>query len=162
MEYSGRNCKQGLHLGYLAQELSQLEKALTIYDFCCEAQGFIESTPKELSRIAVSLGLDLEFFYSDQQVASLSGGEKVKLQMARILMGEPDILLLDEPSNDIDIQTLEWMERFMNDCGLPILYVSHDETLIERTANIIIHIEPGAAKNSATAYNCAHALSPIC
>lgn len=141
VEYSGEIGKQGLHLGYLAQELSQLEKALTIYDFCCEAQGFIESTPKELYRIAVSLGLDLEFFYSDQQVASLSGGEKVKLQMARILMGEPDILLLDEPSNDIDIQTLEWMERFMNDCGLPILYVSHDETLIERTANIIIHIE---------------------
>lgn len=141
VEYSGVIGSQGLHLGYLAQELSQVEKTLTIYEFCCEAHGFSEKTPKELYRIADGLGLTLEFLYSDRQVGLLSGGEKVKLQMARILMEEPDILLLDEPSNDIDIQTLEWMEQFMNDCGLPILFVSHDETLIERTANVIIHIE---------------------
>lgn len=43
-------------------------------------------------------------------------------------MCQPDIYLLDEPSNDIDIETLEWLEQFINTCGKPVLYVSHDET----------------------------------
>ena len=72
---------------------------------------------------------------------SLSGGERIKLQMARILIAQPTVLLLDEPSNDIDIGTLEWLERLLLDSAVPVLYISHDETLIERTANVIIHIE---------------------
>ena len=56
-------------------------------------------------------------------------------------MQKPDVLLLDEPSNDIDIETLEYLEKFINNCKIPILFISHDETLIENTANLIIHIE---------------------
>lgn len=71
----------------------------------------------------------------------MSGGERTKLQFARLLLGKPDILLLDEPSNDIDIDTLEWLEQFIFTCSQPVLYISHDETLLERTANVIIHLE---------------------
>lgn len=85
--------------------------------------------------------LPADFFYSDQLCGTLSGGEKVKLQIAALQMGSPDIYLLDEPSNDIDIETLEWLEHFINSCGKPVLFVSHDETLIENTANVIIHLE---------------------
>ncbi|MBR6816660.1 MAG: ABC-F family ATP-binding cassette domain-containing protein [Clostridia bacterium] len=141
VEYTGQIVKNGLKLGYLAQELSLKEKRQSIYTFCSSAEGFFALTPRELHKIAVQFGFSEELFYSDRQVGTLSGGEKVKLQMARILMNDPDILLLDEPSNDIDLQTLEWMEGFMLQCQLPILYVSHDELLIERTANVIIHIE---------------------
>ncbi len=56
-------------------------------------------------------------------------------------MDSPEILLLDEPTNDLDIQTLEWLERFLLQSRLPVLFVSHDETLIERTANVIVHME---------------------
>ncbi len=56
-------------------------------------------------------------------------------------MEQPDVLLLDEPSNDLDLETLEWLETFLNTCGLPVMYVSHDETLIENTANVVIHLE---------------------
>ena len=55
--------------------------------------------------------LPADFFYSDQLCGTLSGGEKVKLQIAALQMGSPDIYLLDEPSNDIDIETLEWLEH---------------------------------------------------
>ena len=72
---------------------------------------------------------------------TLSGGERVKLQLARILLDEPDVLLLDEPTNDLDVETLEWLEDFLLHTRLPVLYVSHDETLIERTANVIVHME---------------------
>ena len=65
----------------------------------------------------------------------------MKIQLAKILMEDPDILLLDEPTNDLDIETLEWLERFICNTKLPVLFVSHDETLIENTANAIIHLE---------------------
>lgn len=72
---------------------------------------------------------------------TLSGGEKVKAQMMRLLMTEPTTLLLDEPSNDIDLETLEWLEDLILSWKGVVLFISHDETLIERTANMIIHVE---------------------
>jgi len=141
VEFSGEIIKNNSIIGYLAQELTYEQKCKTIYEFCIETPCFSNVTPKELSRIAKQLGINAELFYSDQKIQQLSGGEKVKLQFAKILMEQPDILLLDEPSNDIDIETLIWLEKFINDCKTPILYVSHDETLLENTANMIVHLE---------------------
>lgn len=91
--------------------------------------------------ILTKLGLSVEFILSNQKLATLSGGEKVKVQLARLLMEEPDILLLDEPTNDLDISTLQWLESFIAESRIPILFISHDETLIENTANVIVHME---------------------
>ena len=88
-----------------------------------------------------SLGMDAEFLVSGQKLSTLSGGEKVRVRLARLLMDDPDVLLLDEPTNDLDIPTLEWLERFLLRCRQPVLYISHDETLIENTANVILHLE---------------------
>ena len=88
-----------------------------------------------------SLGMDTEFLVSGQKLSTLSGGEKVRVRLARLLMDDPDVLLLDEPTNDLDIPTLEWLERFLLRCRQPVLYISHDETLIENTANVILHLE---------------------
>ena len=57
------------------------------------------------------------------------------------MIKNPDFLILDEPTNDLDIETLEFLEDFINNADIPILYVSHDETLLENTANMIIHLE---------------------
>ena len=140
-ERAGRRILDGLLLGYLPQELTAAEKKLTVYEFYCRSMAFFDQTPRELAAIAAQLGLPGDFFYFDQPVHLLSGGEKVKMQMSRILMEKPDVLLLDEPSNDIDIETLEWLERFINQATQPVLFVSHDEMLIERTANVVIHLE---------------------
>ena len=88
-----------------------------------------------------ALGVEPERLFSRQRLGTLSGGEKVRLQLLRLLMDAPDVLLLDEPTNDLDIPTLEWLERFLLTADVPVLYISHDETLIENTANVIIHIE---------------------
>ena len=74
-------------------------------------------------------------------MGSLSGGEKIKAQLMRLILTEPTVLLLDEPSNDIDIETLEWLEDFINGWKHIVLFISHDETLIENTANMIVHLE---------------------
>lgn len=128
-------------LGYLPQELLERVKEQSVYEFFCEEPMFLELTPKDLSSYARELHLASDFFYMDQKMKTLSGGEKVKAQMARLLMGEPTVLLLDEPSNDIDIETLEWLEERIQKWPHIVLFISHDETLIERTANVVIHLE---------------------
>ena len=141
IEAEGERSCQGEKLGYLPQELPAEHKKLTVYEYFSAWDGFWDQTPADLKRMAARLHLPSELFYSDQKMGTLSGGEKVKLQMARLLMEQPDILLLDEPSNDIDIETLEWMEALIRESGQTVLFISHDETLIEKTANRVILLE---------------------
>lgn len=141
VEAWGERICSGERLGYLPQELPAKDKAKSVYEFFCEEPQFFEQNPKELKALAVSLHLDAEFFYEEQKMGTLSGGEKVKAQMARLLLTNPSVLLLDEPSNDIDIETLEWLEQFILESEQMILFISHDETLIEKTANMVVHIE---------------------
>ncbi|SHI39554.1 ATPase components of ABC transporters with duplicated ATPase domains [Butyrivibrio fibrisolvens DSM 3071] len=128
-------------LGYLPQELPKEDKTKTLYEYFSAAKLFFDKTPKELAAMASEFQIPGDFFYSDQIMESLSGGEKVKAQLMRLLMDNPTVLLLDEPSNDIDISTLELLEKLINNWKHIVLYISHDETLIENTANMIIHIE---------------------
>lgn len=141
IEYSGDKVINGERLGYLPQELPEQEKNKTVYEYFMETADFLDKTPKELSKLANDFHVEPEFYYRDQMMQTLSGGERVKAQMMRILIEEPTILLLDEPSNDIDIETLEWMESFINSWKHAVLFISHDETLIEHTANRVIHFE---------------------
>ena len=141
IEYSGEIIRGGAVFGYLAQEISDFEKELSVAEFCKNTKGFSELLPYEIFDIASQIGLEPEIFESERKMKTLSGGEKVKVRMAAVLAGKPDVLLLDEPSNDIDIETLEWLENFINYCGLSVLFISHDETLLERTADMIIHME---------------------
>lgn len=139
-EYSGRIIKSG-RTGYLAQELTEAQKQMTAYEFFCDADGFYDASPSELSAISYVLHIPNDIFFSSQTLATMSGGEKVKLQLAALMITQPDILLLDEPSNDLDVNTLEWLEKFINSAAVPVIYISHDETLLENTANVIIHME---------------------
>ena len=140
-EWAGTIRKSGMILGYLPQELPAEDREKTVYEFCCQEPAFLESTPKEIADIAADLGFSQELFYSDRPVGTLSGGEKVKLQVSLLTLRRPDCYLLDDPSNDLDIETLEWLERFIQNCPQPVLYISHDETLLENTATAILHLE---------------------
>ena len=117
--------------GYLSQEMGDEETALRVCDYFSAVTGFYDTAPGDLNQAAHRLALPSGFFFSEQEVGTLSGGERVKLQLLKILIEKPDVLLLDEPSNDVDIETLKWLEGFINTCPMPVLYVSHDETLIE-------------------------------
>ena len=127
--------------GYLAQQLSEEEKSHSIYEFCCESEGFQILSCKELGDIARQLSFPVEEYYSDRAVGTLSGGEQIKLQLSRLLFDKPQVLFLDEPSSDIDLKVLEWLEKFINNYKGIVLYISHDEVLMERTATAILHIE---------------------
>lgn len=141
IESEGEIITGNARIGYLAQELTEEQKEETVWEFCCKNSEFYEQSPRELAEIARKLGMDTELFYAQEKMGQLSGGEKVKIQLAGIMMQNPEVILLDEPSNDLDLETLDFLERFILETKTAVLYVSHDETLIERTANKILHLE---------------------
>ncbi len=89
---------------------------------------------------AVLVGLGLEA-RREQAVSALSGGEKNVLALARILLQEPDILLLDEPANHLDFSGLEWLENFLADYPQTVLLVSHNRYLLDRVTQRTLEIE---------------------
>ena len=149
IEAEGEKITGNERFGYLPQEMSDEDKRKTVYEYFSEEELFWNQTPKELAVIARKFGMTNEFFYSDQKMDSLSGGEKVKTQLMRLFIQDVTVLLLDEPSNDIDIVTLELLENIINDWEHIVLFISHDETLIENTANMVIHIEQIKRKTKA-------------
>lgn len=140
-EAEGERILNGERPAYLPQELPKEDEGKTVYTFFAEEMSFLEKTPGELGKMAKEFSVPQEFFYGEQLMGTLSGGEKVKAQLMRLLMAEPTALLLDEPSNDIDIATLEWLENLIGGWRGIVLFISHDEVLIERTANVVIHME---------------------
>lgn len=147
IEYRGSMSSNGEVLGYLPQELPSSIRNNTIFEYFSNTECFYDFSPRELKELSARFSFDTDIFYSDQQLSSLSGGEKIKIQLLNLLMHKPSVLLLDEPSNDIDIMTLTFLENLINDFFGIVLYISHDETLIENTANKIIHLERTVKKS---------------
>ena len=141
VEYSGVILKNGEIPGYLPQELTEEEKRLPVSAFCAAVPAFYDASPRELAALAAQRGLDPAVWYDDRPLGGLSGGEKIRLQLALLDLQRPTLLLLDEPSNDLDADALAALEDYLLDSPVPVLYVSHDETLLSRTANVLIHLE---------------------
>jgi len=154
-EFSGDVIKKGLKIEYLEQALNPVWHEATVNEYFLkknpnEKQDFDDYDKlNEISEILVKLHLDSTLAYSEQLMKTLSGGEKIKVQLAKIIYKNADILLLDEPTNDLDINTLKWLEKFINESNIPIMFISHDETLLENTANVIIHMEQLKKKKEA-------------
>lgn len=126
-------------VGYLEQSMSLENEKKKVYDFLflddLDYYGKINWFYKYLDLFHLNDSI------LEQMISTLSGGEKVKIGILRLLLEECDILFLDEPTNDLDIESLEWLETFINSTDKPIIYVSHDETLLSNTANMILHLE---------------------
>ncbi|CAH1832506.1 unnamed protein product [Saccharomyces cerevisiae] len=86
-----------------------------------------------------------EFGFSDEMIempiASLSGGWKMKLALARAVLKDADILLLDEPTNHLDTVNVEWLVNYLNTCGITSVIVSHDSGFLDKVCQYIIHYE---------------------
>lgn len=134
VEWTGTITGNRQAVGYLAQELSPVELARP-------AAEFWDAGPVETAQILGRLELNPDLIRSRRPLGSLSGGERIKLRLALLLAKSPELLLLDEPSNDLDLETLAWLEEFLLKSPVPVLYVSHDEALLRKTSNAVIHLE---------------------
>ena len=91
-------------------------------------------------------GLAITKEQRSQEFASLSGGEKTRVNLARLLLEKTDILLLDEPTNHLDLNSVEWLEGYINTFKGTVLAISHDRYFIDRIANRVIEIVDGHAE----------------
>lgn len=98
----------------------------------------------EVDKICNGLGITLE--QRSQEFSSLSGGEKTRVNLARLLLEKTDILLLDEPTNHLDLNSVEWLEQYINTFKGTVLTISHDRYFIDQVADRVIEITEGHAE----------------
>lgn len=88
-------------------------------------------------------GFKFKTEFLNRKYNTLSGGEKTIVNLATILLKNPDVLLLDEPTNHLDIETLEWLEKFLNSYKGTVVLISHDRYFLDKVVNKIILLEKG-------------------
>ena len=140
VSYSGGIQKSYSHYAYLPQTLPENERKLSLNDYFFGDLD-IDLDYSKLYRFAQELHFDSERFTSQQTIATLSGGELLKIQLLKILSTDWDLLFLDEPSNDLDLDTLIWLENFLQNTPRTVIFVSHDESLLSHAATKIVHLE---------------------
>lgn len=77
----------------------------------------------------------------DQKISELSGGQRKKLALASVIIDDADLVILDEPTNHLDIQTIEWLEEYLNKSKLSILLVTHDRYFLDEICDVIVEID---------------------
>ena len=160
----------GTHIGYLAQDAprgkqSPLEAVLASHS---EREALLDeverasniqrvadiherltamdahAAPGRAARILAGLGFDEAM--QNQPLESFSGGWRMRVALAALLFGEPDLLLLDEPSNHLDLEATLWLESFLRDYRGTMLVVSHERDLLNNVADHILHLTQGKTK----------------
>ncbi len=123
-----------VQIACLSQDLSELRQVagMTVIDAITSVRSFTMIGGKEVSASQLATRLGFTGGRQQSRVSALSGGERRRLQFVRLLMDEPNVLMLDEPTNDLDIETLTSMEDVLDGWAGTLLVVSHDRYLLER------------------------------
>jgi ABC transport system ATP-binding/permease protein len=135
-----------IHIGYFDQhsEDVNLNENQRVIEYLKGIAELVQTS--DGSVITASQMLERFLFPPSQQYApieKLSGGEKRRLFLLQVLMGAPNVLILDEPTNDLDVQTLAVLEEYLEDFNGCVIVVSHDRYFLDRTVDKIFAIEPG-------------------
>lgn len=128
-------------IGYFSQENEQLPNNMRVYDFLKEKGQIINTVDGPISITEI---LDRFLFFKESQysyISKLSGGEKRRLYLLSVLISSPNILILDEPTNDLDIETLEVLEQYLDDFNGAVITVSHDRYFLDKTVDKILNIK---------------------
>lgn len=93
----------------------------------------------EIQKIAVGLGVSA--IGLDKKVNTLSGGQRAKAMLAKLLLESPDVMILDEPTNFLDVEHIEWLVKFINNSDKTFLIVSHDADFLNRVVNVVCDVD---------------------
>ncbi|MGB8451160.1 MAG: ABC-F family ATP-binding cassette domain-containing protein [Anaerocolumna sp.] len=134
-------------IGYFSQENEYMDQSLKVIEYIRNVAEYIETSEGSAS---ASQMLERFLFMGAMQyslISKLSGGEKRRLYLLKVLMEAPNILILDEPTNDLDIQTLTILEDYLDSFDGIVLTVSHDRYFLDRIVNRIFAFEGGGSIN---------------
>ena len=115
----------------MMEELGVIQDMLTLHDFYV-----IDAKVEEVARALGLLDLGL-----DHDVTDLSGGQRMKVLLAKLLLEKPDILLLDEPTNYLDAEHIAWLKRYLQEYENAFILISHDIPFLNEVINIVYHME---------------------
>ena len=118
-------------MNVLMEELGTIQDELTLHDFYT-----IDAKVEEIAR-----AFGLQDLGLDRDVTDLSGGQRTKVLLAKLLLEKPDILLLDEPTNYLDEEHITWLKRYLLDYENAFILISHDIPFLNEVVNIIYHME---------------------
>ena len=115
----------------MMEELGTIQDLLMAHDFY-----IIDAKVEEIAR-----AFELNELGLDKDVSELSGGQRTKVLLAKLLLEKPDFFLLDEPTNYLDVQHIEWLKRYLQDYENAFILISHDIPFLNSVVNIIYHME---------------------
>ena len=115
----------------MMEELGTIQDMLTMHDFY-----IIDSKVEEVAR-----ALGLTAIGLDKDVTDLSGGQRTKILLGKLLLEKPDILLLDEPTNYLDAEHIEWLKRYLQEYENAFILISHDIPFLNSVVNLIYHMD---------------------
>jgi len=135
-----------IHIGYFDQHSDDLalNPEQRVIDYLKEVAELVKTSDGSI--ITASQMLERFLFPGNQQYApinKLSGGERRRLFLLRVLMSAPNLLILDEPTNDLDVQTLAVLEEYLEEFNGCVIVVSHDRYFLDRTVATIFALQPG-------------------
>lgn len=132
-----------IKIGYFAQECEVMDEKERVIDYIKDAAEYVRTSE---GLVSASKMLERFLFSSDMQytpIAKISGGERRRLYLLKVLMQSPNVLILDEPTNDLDIATLRVLEDFLDEFAGIVITVSHDRYFLDRTVDRIAAFENG-------------------
>lgn len=135
-----------IKIGYFAQECEVMDERQRVIDYIRDEAEYVQTSA---GRISATRMLERFLFSPDMQyapIAKISGGERRRLYLLKVLMGAPNVLILDEPTNDLDIATLQVLEGFLDNFPGIVIVVSHDRYFLDRIADRIAAFEDSRIK----------------
>lgn len=144
---------QTLNIGYFSQHLELNEPEIRVIDYIKSEQSLIETLDGTISAAEL---LERFMFTGNlpySKVKMLSGGEKRRLQLIRVLMKNPNVLIFDEPTNDLDLYTLEILEDYLMSFKGPVLVVSHDRYFLDKICNKLFVFKEKRIEESNLSYS---------
>lgn len=135
-----------VHIGYFSQQLVDMDESKRVISYLQEVADEVKTS---VGTTSVTELLEQFLFPRSTHgtvIAKLSGGEKKRLYLLRLLIEKPNVLLLDEPINDLDIATLTVLEQFLQQFAGPVITVSHDRYFLDKVANKILAFENGMVR----------------
>ncbi|MEG8305555.1 MULTISPECIES: ABC-F family ATP-binding cassette domain-containing protein [Bacillus] len=142
MEKEMRNIEEKM----AAADPSELESIMKTYDRLQQEFKDKGGYQYEADVRSVLHGLGFSHFDDSTQVQSLSGGQKTRLALGKLLLTQPDLLILDEPTNHLDIDTLTWLEHYLQSYSGAILIVSHDRYFLDKVVNQVYEVSRSESK----------------
>lgn len=132
---------QTIRVGYFSQENEYMDESMKVINYIREVGEYITTSDGKITASQMLENFLFEGALQWSKIEKLSGGEKRRLYLLRVLMSAPNVLILDEPTNDLDIQTLTILEDYLDRFDGIIIVVSHDRYFLDRVVNRIFSFE---------------------